>query len=188
MAVDNEEILSKCFDCMVSEGLEKTSIRSLCKHTGMVASSFYYRWSSRDEIILEATWQGLRTVVSELCGVFVNNFQNFGKMFHMLMRVATLNKRKIELIYQVVNSPKYGEKMRQNSEDLNKLYSQYASMLANNIGCTESLIHPYVIFAIDTLRGYIIWGDRNLAESQMQFIYEKVTDMRLSDTNERKGK
>jgi len=183
--MDNEEILSKCFDCMVDEGLEKTSIRTLCKATGMVASSFYYRWSSREEIVLEATWFGLKSVISELCNVFIKNFNNFGKMFHTLMRVTTKNKRKLELIYQVVNSPIYSDKMRQKFEDLNQIYTRYSTLLANNLGCPEEFIHPYVIFAIDTLRGYIIWGDRDLAEQQMQFIYEKLMDMRLN--NQKKG-
>ena len=39
---DRNEVLKKCFDCLVSNGLENTSIRSFSTASGLNSSSLYY--------------------------------------------------------------------------------------------------------------------------------------------------
>lgn len=63
-----EKILRECFDCMAELGLEQITIRALCEATGLTASSLYYRFNDKDEIVFEAAFWGLETITKELFG------------------------------------------------------------------------------------------------------------------------
>lgn len=63
---DRNEVLKKCFDCLVSNGLENTSIRSFSTASGLNSSSLYYWFHNKDEIVLAATLHGLKTIIDDL--------------------------------------------------------------------------------------------------------------------------
>lgn len=63
---NREETLGKCFECLVSSGLENTSIRNFSLATGLNSSSLYYWFRDKDEIVLEATLFGLKSIIDDL--------------------------------------------------------------------------------------------------------------------------
>jgi len=67
-SADKEEmqkdlLLEQCFNCLVSTGLEGVSIREFQNATGMTASSLYYWFSDKDEIVLDAVGFGINKIV-----------------------------------------------------------------------------------------------------------------------------
>ena len=53
--VQKDNVLKKCFECLIETGIEGASIKDFSNATGMTASSLYYWFTDKDEIVLDAT-------------------------------------------------------------------------------------------------------------------------------------
>lgn len=107
-----EEILRECFDCLAECGLERITDRALREATGLTASSLYYRFNDKDEIVFEATFWGLETITKELFWQAIQSVDSFDNLFRLFLSQLELFKAKLKLIYQVAASPRYGERFR----------------------------------------------------------------------------
>ena len=84
---DRNEVLKKCFDCLVSNGLENTSIRSFSVASGLNSSSLYYWFHNKDEIVLEATLYGLKTIIDDLFAQAYGYLNDLDTLFTHFPRV-----------------------------------------------------------------------------------------------------
>ena len=157
-----EDLLKKCFDCLTESGLEQTTIRTLCEATGLTASSLYYRFNDKDDIVFEAAFYGLETITKEL-------FQSFWAQLELL-------KMKIKLIYQVAASPKYGERFRAKATTLTSIYDKYTVMLSKHLHCSDIGLRPYVNLFIAVVREYVVWDNKAHVQEELQFIYDKAVE------------
>ena len=62
----NEEVLKLIFDCLVQNGVENTSMRTISCATNLSVSSLYYRFKDKDEMILAASFLELNSITKEL--------------------------------------------------------------------------------------------------------------------------
>ncbi len=131
----NETTLKIIFGCLVRNGVENTTMRSICNATGLTASSLYYRFKDKDEIILEASCYGLNSVTKELFWVVTEKINNFQVLIAFLKNVDT-RKQSIKLIYQVLSSPKYGEKFRKMTHSTPMVIYKYTGMLSEKLNCS----------------------------------------------------
>lgn len=56
---NKDVVLAKCFECLTMKGIEATAIKDFSEATGMAASSIYYWFEDKDEIVLDAVKWGL---------------------------------------------------------------------------------------------------------------------------------
>ena len=70
--VQKEEVLKKCFECIVETGIEGASIKEFSNATGMSSSSLYYWFKDKDEIVIDATCYGLKLVFERLLKKLMN--------------------------------------------------------------------------------------------------------------------
>ena len=169
-----KEVLSDCFHSLVETGLEKTTVRTFYKATGLAVSSFYYRFSGKDEVVLEATCQGLKNITADLFRVAVKNLDSLENLFNRFFDKADSYKKDIKLIYQVASSPVYGDALRQKSEELKSYYHEVTTLIADKLGCLADSLFPYVMLFISVIRAYVIWEDKETAQSEIRLIYEKA--------------
>ncbi|MBO4251045.1 MAG: helix-turn-helix transcriptional regulator [Clostridia bacterium] len=169
----NEAFLKIIFDCLVRNGVENTTMRMICDATDLTASSLYYRFKNKDEIILEASYFGLNSVTRELFWVVAEKINNFQKLFIAFLKNVDARKQSIKLIYQVLASPKYGDDFKKMAHSAPLVIYKYALMLSNRLRCLSEEIMPYVGLTIAVIREYVIWGNRESTKQKLKFIYDK---------------
>ncbi len=173
-----EIILKKCFDCLVDIGLEHATIRTLCQATGLKATSIYYRFSNKEEIVLEATVWGFKNVTRSICWSVIQKTERFKELFDGLFEKIEANKKQLKFIYQVAGSPRYGELLRARAKGLDTLYASFTTKLAEEIGCADADLLPYVRLFVSVVREYVLWDDKELVEKNLQFIYSRALRLR----------
>ena len=176
--MQQEIVLKNCFDCFVELGLEHATIRNLCQATGLKASSIYYRFANKEEIILEATVWGFKNVTRSICWSVLQKTEDFRELFDGLFDEIERNKKQLKFIYQVAGSPRYGGLLRQRAKGLDTLYASFTTKLAEEIGCTADDLLPYVRLFVSVVREYALWDDKELVEKNLQFIYSRALRLR----------
>ncbi len=171
-----DHILKAMFDCLVVNGLERTSIRDFCEATGLSTSSIYYRFNNKDEIVLESAYLGLLDITKELFWAAAIKINNFSELFDTIWSNVDLRKRHLRLIYQIATSPQYGDAFRQKTAHIADVYKTYISMLSERLKCNEEFLTPYVYLFIAVIREYIVWENKEHTEKELHYIYNKLID------------
>lgn len=142
----NENILKIIFGCLVRNGVENTTMRTICNETGMNASSLYYR-----------LYYGLNSVTKELFWVAAEKINNFQELLIAFIKNVDARKQSIRLIYQVLGSPKYGDNFKKMTHSGPKVIYKYTEMLSDKLKCSTEELMPYVELTIAVIREYAIW-------------------------------
>lgn len=170
--VDREAVLSSCFNCLVNMGLEHSTMRAFVKATGMNSSSLYYRFKDKNQIVLESSYYGLKNITQNLFLVAVNNLDEFENLFDVFFIESEKYKPAIKLIYQVANSPVYGDQLRELSKQLIPVYKKITILLAKKLNCATESLEPFVDLFISSIREYIIWGNSDVTKRNLKFLYD----------------
>ena len=171
---DKSAVLNQCFDCLVSLGLESTTMRSITNATGLKSSSLYYWFKNKDEIISEATNYGLRQIIDDLFTRAYEHLNNLDFLFKQFPSVIIEYKSKLRIIYQVLTSPQYGERLRESCSDLSLAYASYGRVLSDRMGCDYKKLVPYVQLSISAITNFILWEDDAKLRSQLSEIHSQV--------------
>ena len=177
--VKQNDILDKCFECLVRSGLEGTTTRLLCESSGLTNSSLYYWFSNKDEIVLDATSFGIRKVADDLFTQAFNSIDSLKLFFEIFPNEALSHKDEIRFIYQVATSPRYGAALRQSVGFFPKVLDRYVFALSGKIGCRFEDLQPVIYQFAATLMNHLIWEEKVTASKQFDAIYKEI--MKLVD-------
>lgn len=166
------ELLADCFHCLSEKGLEKTTMRDFYQSTGLGISSFYWRFSGKDEVVIEATYRGLRDITAALFCVAVQNLNSLSQLLDRFKEAADGYIKDIRLIYQVASSPVYGDALREKAKGLSSYYREITELIAKKINRPADALFPYVTLFIATIREYVIWEDEAITGNNIRRIYE----------------
>lgn len=180
---DRNEVLKKCFDCLVSNGLENTSIRSFSVASGLNSSSLYYWFHNKDEIVLEATLYGLKTIIDDLFAQAYGYLNDLDTLFTHFPRVIAAYTDHLRLVYQVLVSPQYGAQLKAATAELSSAYDSYGKVLADRLNCNYDTLCPFVRLFISVATNYVLWGDEAEAIKQYKELHQGINIMILSKQN-----
>ena len=180
-----DEVLSKCFECLVSNGLEKTTTRSFSVATGLSSSSLYYWFRDKDEIVLDATLFGLNTIIDDLFTEAYSYLNDLDTLFKKFPQAIATYKKHLRLIYQVLVSPQYGEQLRAATSKLSSAYDSYARVLADRLRCNYDDLCPFVHLFISVSTNFVLWEDEAKAIRQYEGLYQGVNLMIFSKQQKR---
>ncbi len=170
----NQEIrlnlLDKCFNYLVKTGLENTSLRDLCKGTGISSGSIYYWFGGKDSLFIEATKYGLSVVADNIFEFIFENINNLDYFFEHFLEQIDAHRMSLRYIYQVATSPIYGAYMNENMLLLNDKYYQYSQRLCSEFGCDKETIKPLVFLFASMISDYAVWGDLPVTELQIRYL------------------
>lgn len=175
--MDREVVLSSCFNCLVDMGLEHSTMRAFVKATGMTSSSLYYRFKDKNQIVLESTYYGLKNITQSLFLVAVNNLDDFDNLFDAFFMESEKYKPGIKLIYQVANSPVYGDQLRELSKQLIPIYKKITILLAEKLNCAAESLEPFVDLFISSIREHIVWGNSDVTKRSLKFLYNGAMEL-----------
>lgn len=176
---DNNEktidaIQSKCFECLVEQGLEKSTTRMFSTATGLSNSSLYYWFKDKDDIILKSTMYGTNAIIDDLFTDAYTHLNDIDILFDVFPKSVLNYKKQLRLVYQVLTSPQYGDKLREIQEGLPLAYNSYAKVLADRLDCDYKNLKPLVQLFISTMTNYILWEDDVKMSSQLSEIHSCV--------------
>lgn len=170
-SVDEKEVLDKVFCFLVKKGLESASIREICRGTGLTQGSLYYWLSDKTTIICEATEFGLKKVTDEIFNYVFLSLGDLDKFFDECLDKISAYRDELRFIYQMAASPVYGEKIRSDGKYFRTMYDKYAIKLAEFIKCDVERLKPIVYILVSAVCDYAIWGDKNTAQKQIDFVH-----------------
>ncbi len=174
---DTDEFLEKIFPYIVERGLENVTIRELCKGTGIVQGSLYYRFPDKTSIVCEATEWGLKKVTDEIFDYVFASLDDLRGFFSNCLDEISKYKKELCFIYQLAASPVYGEKMRADGKELNFIYDKYIRRLSERLNCDEHTLRPLVYLFISAVLNYVVWDEKEKVQTQLEFIYSALPDI-----------
>ena len=173
--IDEDEILDSTFNYLVKHGLENTTVRELCKYTGIAKGSIYYWFSNKQDLICEAAEYGLRKVVEKIFSYVFSNKKNLRKFFDECLSEINKYKNELRFIYQMAASPVYGGNIRGKGQELNLIYDKYVEKLSVLLQCRTQELKPIVYLFISAVLDYVVWEDTKNTQLQLEFIYSVFT-------------
>lgn len=169
-----QQMLKQCFELFVRQGLENTSLNDLTSYCKTYKAAFYVYFKSKDEIVVEAAKMYMQT----LDEMFKNEFSNpKGTIAEALKRgfeVICEQKNELRFIYQVVSSPKYGQKSRGEMSEIYSKYFEYSEQFADVYGIDHEKFRPYFLLFVGTIHDYCLWENDKLVQEKLDFIYNRV--------------
>lgn len=154
-----EEVLQKCFECLVSVGLENVSIRAFTKATGLNSSSLYYWFSDKAEIVLDATEYGLNKIITCLFNYATKNIDDIEMMCKGFPNVVKEYSSQLRLIFQVATSPQYGKRAVEFSNHFAAFYDKFAEELSKKLTTDYDTIRHWVDLFVSAVVDCIIWNE-----------------------------
>lgn len=167
---EEREMLDKIFSFLVNHGLEGASIREICKDTGIVQGSLYYWFSDKMTIICKATEYGLKKVTDEIFEYVFSKIDNLSDLFENCLDYIEEYKKDLRFICQMIASPVYGEKIREDGKYFKTMYDRYAVELSEHLGYDLKKVKPIVYIVVSAVLDYAIWDDKENAKTKIDFI------------------
>ncbi len=172
-----QQILKKCFELFVKKGLENTSLNDLTVYCETYKAAFYVYFKSKDEIVVEAA----KMYMKALDKMFKNEFGNpKGTVDDALKRgfeVVCEHRNELRFIYQVISSPKYGKKSREEISEIYSEYFKYSEKFAEIYGIDHEKFRPYFLLFVGTIHDYCLWENDKLVNEKLDFIYSRVSKL-----------
>lgn len=176
--IKKDVVLSKCFECLTEKGIESTTIKDFSETTGMAASSIYYWFEDKDEIVLDAVKWGLDENVKILFDYVFKHTADLHKLCEGIKILALEKKTQFRLIFQVATSPQYGERVRQYSVWLETEYKRYTETLSENLNMKFESLYPFVKLFISVFIDCIIWDSWDEYDLKTEYIINSIKNNR----------
>jgi len=170
--VKKDIVLEKCFNCMTQKGIEGISVKDFSESTGMSASSLYYWFEDKDEIVLDAVQWGLNKNVNDIFDFAFKHTDNLNELAKGIIEIAIDRKAEFRLIFQIATSPQYGEHVRQLTEKLDNIYHRYTEVLTEKLNISFEKLYPYVNLVVSVFVDSVIWEDWGKLERVLNCIIE----------------
>lgn len=170
-----EEFLGATFGYLVKHGLENTSLRDLCKDTGISSGSIYYWFEGKDDVFINAAEYGLSKVADSIFEFAFDNMSDLKKFFDSSLDEISKHKSELRLIYQMATSPIYGGRMRIKAEELKIMYEKYTVQLSGILDIPKEELRPVVYMYISIILDYVVWEDYDNAVLQLDGLYSILT-------------
>ena len=168
-----DSVLRAIFSCMVELGIENVSIRNLREATGLNASSLYYRFSDKDEMVLQAAAYGFLEVTNELFWIAAEKIRS-PELVEIFADNLDARKRRLKFLYQIALSPQYGEAFRSRVRSTDRVIEKYNGELAAVVGRREEELLIYTELFVSAVRDYVIWEDRPRLVEKLNYLYAQA--------------
>lgn len=169
-----QQMLGKCFELFVKQGLENTSVNDLTLYCKTYKASFYVYFKSKDEIVVEAAKKYMKTLDTMFKNEFSNPKETIEEALKRGFELVSNQRNELRFIYQVVSSPKYGKKSREEMSEIYSKYFEYSEKFAKIYGIDHEKFRPYFLLFVGTIHDYCLWENENLVREKLDFIINRV--------------
>ncbi len=168
------QILKVCFKEFADKGLENTSMRDLAAACHFTPPSLYDYVKSKDDVVIDSANYYMKT----LRGKFTENYKHLKPTLReeaeSIFAILTKEKSNLRFIYQVLSSPKYGEKCKKLLNEAYMDYSKYSDMIAKYYNVPHEELEPVFLILISTVHDFCLCENEELVNKRLNYIYEKM--------------
>lgn len=168
------QMLEFCFELFVKQGLENTSLNDLAKYSNTYKAALYNYFKSKDEIIFECAKMYMERLEHMLFGESTYFKKSIRETFEHSFELLTLEKQNLRYVYQVVSSPKYGEKSRKALAEIYSKYLNYSTVLAEHYAVEKEKFRPYYLLFVATVHDFCLWENAEFVREKLQYIYDRM--------------
>ena len=177
-------LLGECFDLFVKQGLENTSLNDLTAYCKTYKAAFYNYFKSKDEIVLESAKMYMENLDDMFFCEFLNPQPSLIEALKRGFQLVSEEKNKLRFIYQILSSPKYGEVCQKELSGIYTKYLNYSDIFARIYSVDEEEFRVYFLLYIGTVHDYCLWGNKELIDEKLDYIYGKVQQLQRKNKSE----
>ena len=152
-------ILASCFKCMKKRGLEETSTRDFSDVTGMTASSLYYWFKNKDDIVIQTAEFGYKQSVVDILREISKKISYTYFLHDDFYDLIKKHEKSLRLVFQIANSPKYGDYIREYDKQMTSIYDEYTVDFAKKLGISYEGLRPVVDIFVSVVCDYLTWNN-----------------------------
>lgn len=169
-------ILKQCFECIVEYGIEKVSIKAFSKATGMTASSLYYWFKDKNEIVLDSTEYGIKVITDVFFEHAMEHILRIDEISQEFQELAKHYQSYLKTIFQIVASPQYGDEVTQLSKHITVLYDTYAKKMVGKLGLSYSNARTIVDLFISSIMDCTLWNEWEKLSRELELLLSLVVN------------
>ena len=163
--------LEKCYDTFCENGLENTSLKMLADACGVTNGNLLYYFTSKDNLIIEATAHCMAKVENDFMAQAPTSFEDIERFLREMPHLtAKLHGAKYRFMYQVYASPKYREHGKEFFKGVNVRYHTYAEQLSGKLGMPADFIQGMTYVFVRACVHYALFEDEDYLQLQLNAI------------------
>ena len=169
------EIMEKCFDCYVENGLTVVGVKAIADACGCNVASLYQYFDNLDDLIIQSTEYCMSKVEDEFMAKAPTDAEDLWRFIDEIPYWTAKNHgKKYRLMYQVYTHPKYREYGQKFFAGVDERYTEYAKSLEGKIGIPCEKITPLIFFLIRACVHYALFDDEFYMKSQIEALKETL--------------
>lgn len=172
-----KQMLEECFELFVKQGLENTSLNDLSKHCKTYKAAFYNYFKSKDEIVFECAKMYMEKLDDMLFNEITYSKESIRTALEHGFKILADEKQNFRYVYQVVSSPKYGEKSRKALSEIYSKYLNYSDALAESYSVDKEKFRPYYLLFIATIHDFCLWENTEFVMEKLQYIFKQIDNL-----------
>lgn len=167
----SKNIIEKCYECFVKNGIENTTTRDFCAAANVNANTLYYYFNSKNAILIECVNYGYRQLESALFDALKEFDKSSFDIFPRLAKIGLDYAPQMRFLHQAVSSPAYEEHREDQFKKVNAFYDKLGKELAVRFACPYDIIKDNIYEIMTLLSYYTLWGSRDMAAIQFNRIF-----------------
>ena len=169
------EIMEKCFDCYVENGLTVVGVKAIADACGCNVASLYQYFDNLDDLIIQSTEYCMSKVEDEFMAKAPTDAEDLWRFIDEIPYWTAKNHgKKYRLMYQVYTHPKYREYGQKFFAGVDERYTEYAKSLEGKIGIPCEKITPLIFILIRACVHYALFEDEFYMKSQIEALKETL--------------
>ena len=169
------EIMEKCFDCYVENGLTVVGVKAIADACGCNVASLYQYFDNLDDLIIQSTEYCMSKVEDEFMAKAPTDVEDLWRFIDEIPYWTAKNHgKKYRLMYQVYTHPKYREYGKKFFAGVDERYTEYAQSLEGKIGIPCEKITPLIFILIRACVHYALFEDEFYMKSQIEALKETL--------------
>ena len=172
-----KEIIEICLQEFLVKGLEKTSVRDLCKVIVINGSTLYYYFDSKDNVIIECIKHEIEVIDTIIQSAVKSKLPTVTDFLKRIFEEFTKIGGGIRFIAQVFASPNHFKSCRSEVAALHKRYDNYAKQICDYYNISFEMFRPMFYIYLTIIYDYLIKGDEEYFKMQTDAVFEGVEKM-----------
>ena len=181
-----KEVVSKCLETFIRQGLSETSVRDLSGCLNLQSGGIYYYF--KDDVVAACAEEAAIRLEEKLICSALKDIEDPSLLLKKLYAGCDEMASTMKFFASVCALSRYSASVAPVLGRLSARYEYYAKIFAENLGCELDEVRPYLFMAITTLSDYMIFGGKSYIEPQLRVFEDKLNELLLSRKKQEKGK
>lgn len=168
-------LMEGAFECFADKGLHGTGIRAVGEYCDCNPAVLYTYFYNLDDLLVQATAHCMSKVEEDFMGKAPQSADDLEKFIDEIPYwTAEKHGKKYRLMYQVYTHPKYREHGQAFFKGVDERYSEYAKMLAPQLGIPAETLTPLIFILIRACVHYALFEDEFYLKSQLAVLKQAI--------------